>query len=58
VSTHRRNGGETFSNVVNGYVHVTRHAVDLPAQRMASSAGEPREVRVPYRLVIRESTSG
>ncbi|MFB4267717.1 hypothetical protein [Nonomuraea sp. GTA35] len=58
MSTHRRTGGETFSDMVHGYMHVTRHAVDLPARRMASSAGEPREVRVPYRLVIRESTSG
>jgi DNA-binding LacI/PurR family transcriptional regulator len=37
---------------------IARQAVDLLADRMASRASEAREIRVPYRLVVRESTGG
>ncbi|WP_188191512.1 LacI family DNA-binding transcriptional regulator [Nonomuraea sp. SYSU D8015] len=37
---------------------IARQAVDLLAARMASRASEPREIRVPHRLVVRESTGG
>ncbi|MFG1704520.1 LacI family DNA-binding transcriptional regulator [Nonomuraea sp. M3C6] len=54
-----RYGTPTLTTISPDKQSIARQAVNLLAARMAKGPqAEAREIRVPYRLVIRESTSG
>jgi DNA-binding LacI/PurR family transcriptional regulator len=49
----------TLTTVSPDKERIARQAVDLLAERMSGATGAPaREIYVPHRLVIRESTTG